>query len=271
MATEGSSSVHRAAAILQVLGSAEVAERGSLGVVEIARRVGREKTQVSRALRVLEDTGLVERDPDTLGYRLGWRMFTMAVNVGQQRLLAEAPAVLRRLVTAVHERVHLSVLDDDSVLTVLSESPMRAVQTAGWVGRATPLHTTSAGRALLFDHADDDVRRLFADIPFAPAGPRAPKDVDDLLTRLQEARHLGYALADEEFEEGLVGAAAPIRDFRGRVCAALNVSAPKFRLERQLDTVGRVVHAAAARVSRAMAGLSPEPPSPLPARTDRRR
>ncbi len=257
MATEGSTGVHRAVAILTVLGSEDVAEQGSLGVVEIARRVGKEKTQISRALRMLEATGLVERDPDTLGYRLGWRLFTMAVNVGRQRLQVEAPPVLRRLVTATKERAHLTVLDGDGALTVLSESPMRAVQTAGWVGRVTPLESTSSGRALLFDHADDEIRNLLGDVPFTGTGPRAPSGVDDLLARVGEARELGYALVDEEFEEGLVAAAAPVRDFRGRVCAALNVSAPKFRLRRELDATGRMVRAAAHQVSRAMAGLDP--------------
>lgn len=257
MSIEGSSSVHRALGILLTLGSEEAAERGSLGVVEIARRVGREKTQISRALRVLESSGLVERDQDTMGYRLGWRLFTMAVNVGQQRLLAEAPAVLRRLVSATQERAHLTVLDCDGALTVLSESPMRAVQTAGWVGRVTPLHTTSSGRALLFDHSDEEIRELLAGESFDSVGPRAPHDVEDFLVRLRQARTRGYALVDEEFEEGLVAAAAPVRDFRGRVCAALNVSAPKFRLGRDLDKTGRMVCAAAREISRVMAGSEP--------------
>lgn len=270
MSTEGFSSVHRAVAILLALGSEEAAERGSLGVVEIARRVGKEKTQVSRALRVLEETGLVERDHDTLGYRLGWQLFTMAVNVGQQRLLAEAPAVLRKVVAATRERAHLTVLDGDGALTVLSESPMRAVQTAGWVGRVVPLHTTSSGRALLFDHGDEEIGQVLADAAFDGAGPNALSDVEQLIKRVHQARERGYALVEEEFEEGLVAAAAPIRDFRGRVCAALNISAPKFRLGRDLDKAGRLVAAAAGQISRAMAGLDPvaDAAAQNPARTD---
>ncbi|GAB2736779.1 IclR family transcriptional regulator [Salinifilum aidingensis] len=262
MAAEATSSVHRAVAILSVLGSAEATERGGFGVVEIARRVGREKTQISRALRELEDSGMVERDPETMGYRLGWRLFSMAVNVGRQRLLAEAPRVLRRLVAASKERAHLTVLDGDGALTLLSESPVRAVQTAGWVGRVTPLHITSSGRALLFDHGDDEVELLLAEASFDGAGPGAPRDVAELLERLNRARARGYALVDEEFEEGLVAAAAPIRDFRGRVIAALNISAPKFRLRRELDKAGRIVCAAAGQVSKAMAGEEPLPSVP---------
>lgn len=254
MPNEASSSLHRTLGILTALGSDGAAERGGLGVVEIARCVGREKTQVSRALKALDEAGLVERDPDTLVYRLGWRIFTMAANAGQPRLLAVAPPVLRRMVAVLKERVHLTVLTPDGALTVLSESPMRAVQATGWVGRVTPLHTTSSGRALLIDHTDDEVRELFAGMPFTVTEPAAPRDVEELLDRLRKTREAGHALAVEEFEAGLVGAAAPVRDFRGRVTAALNVSAPKFRMGRELSAAARVVTSAAQQVSRAMAG-----------------
>ncbi|WP_181788803.1 IclR family transcriptional regulator [Streptomyces phytophilus] len=254
MESERSSGVHRTLAILSALGSKEATERGGLGVVEIAKRVGREKSQVSRALKALDRAGFVERDRDNLGYRLGWQVFALAAGAGRPRLLTEARPVLRRLVSVLKERVHLTVRTADGALTVLSESPMRAVQTAGWVGRVTPLTTTSSGRALLFDHTDDDVRELFAGVPFADGGPRAPRDVGDLLDRLRRAREAGYALAVDEFEAGLVAAAAPVRDFQGRVMAAVNVSAPKYRMAAELDAAARVVATAAQQISRAMAG-----------------
>ncbi|WP_049570988.1 IclR family transcriptional regulator [Streptomyces sp. SBT349] len=254
MAVESSSGLHRTLAILRILGSDEAAARGGLGVVEIARRVGREKTQVSRALKALDQVGLVARDPDTLGYRLGWQVFVIAANAGHPRLLAEAPPVLRRLVNVLKERAHLTVLTSDGVLTVLSESPQRAIQATGWVGRMPPLHSTSSGRALLFDHSDDEVRALLADATFPATGPRTCRDVEDFLARLHRAREQGYALVQEELEAGLVAAAAPVRDFRGRVMAALNVSAPTYRLEQELDRAGRVVCSAARQLSLAMAG-----------------
>lgn len=257
MAPQGSTSLHRTLAILTALGSEEAAERGGFGVVEIARRVDREKTQVSRAMKALDEAGLVERDHDTLLYRLGWRVFTMATNAGRPRLLAEAPPVLRRLVGAVKERVHLTVRTDDGALTVLSESPMRAVQVMGWVGRVTPIHTTSSGRALLFDHSDEEVGELLAETDFTGGGPQAPTNVADFLGRLHRARECGYALVEEEFESGLVAVAAPVRDFRGRVVAALNVSAPKYRMGRGLPRAARLTCAASHQISRAMAGRRP--------------
>jgi DNA-binding IclR family transcriptional regulator len=56
----------------------------------------------------------------------------------------------------------------------------------------------------------------------------------------------------DEFEHGVVGCSAAVRDLRGRVVAALNVSAPSSRLDRRLDEAGRLTLAAAADVSRAL-------------------
>lgn len=263
MADEGASTLRRAIAILTALGSDPVTSRGSAGVLDISRLVGREKSQVSRTLKTLADTGLVDRDPDTLGYRLGWRLFTLAASAGDQQLIAVAPAVLRRLVAVVGERAHLSVREGDEVLTLMSDSPPHAIQAIGWVGRATPLHTTSSGRALLFDHHDDEVRGLLEGAVFSSDAPNAPRDVEAVLERLRQARQCGYAAVDEEFEAGLVAVAAPVRDIRGRVVAALNVSAPKFRLGSNLDPAGVQVKAAAAQLSRALtrprAGEQPHP------------
>jgi DNA-binding IclR family transcriptional regulator len=58
----------------------------------------------------------------------------------------------------------------------------------------------------------------------------------------------------EEFEAELVGVAAPVRDFRGYVVGAVNISAPKFRLGRSLAAAGREVRASAERLSRALTG-----------------
>lgn len=246
MADEAASGVQRAIAILTSLGSQAGTHADGLGVVEIARLVDREKSQVSRTLKTLAAAGLVDRDPDTLGYRLGWRLFTLAAGAANQQLLAAAPQVLRRLVSVVGERVHLSVLEGGEVLTVLSESPSRAViQAAGWVGRASPLHSTSSGRALLFDHSDEEVHALLDQVDFRSEAGNAPRSVADVLVRLRSARERGYAVVDEEFEVGLVAVAAPVRDFRGRVVAAVNVSAPKFRLGHNLDAAGVQVKAAA--------------------------
>src|SRR5919204_311967 len=138
-------------------------------------------------------------------------------------------------------------------------SPTRkAVQAAGWVGRTTPVHCTASGRALLFDHTEEQVRALFAAADLKMGGGRAPRNAADLWARVGAARARSYALTDEEFEAQLVAAAPPVRDFRGHVIAAVNVSGPKFRLGEVLEPTGTRVKAAADVLSHAI-GYGPSP------------
>jgi DNA-binding IclR family transcriptional regulator len=250
--------LRRELAILTVLGGEEAVEGGGLGVVRIADLIGREKSQVSRTLKILAESGFVDRDTATLQYRLGWRFFALAARAGEQRLLSVAPALLKRLVEDVGETVHLSVLQGVEVLTVLSESPPHAVKADGWAGRTVPIYCTSSGRALLFDHDHEALSSLLSGVEFRELRPGTVRNIEELEGSIALAREQGYALVDEEFEFGLVGAAAPVRDFNGRLVAALNVSAPKFRLGGRLEGAGREVKKAADELS-ALLGWSSGP------------
>ncbi|MBA2614964.1 MAG: IclR family transcriptional regulator [Actinobacteria bacterium] len=249
MNAEAATSLRRGVAILLAFESGEASSSGGLGVTEIAGLIGREKSQVSRTLKTLAESGFVERDPDTLRYRLGWRLFALAAQAGERQLLDQAGATLRAIVGELDERAHLSVLQGSQVLTVLSESPTHAVQTSGWVGRAVPAYCTSSGRALLFDHDQGALAAVFEGVELGRHGPNAPRNVDELHERVVAARSRGYAAVDDEFELGLVAVAAPVYDFRGRIIAALNVSAPKFRFARRLRSAGVTVKDAADELS----------------------
>jgi len=256
-------SLRRGILVLQALNSDEAAAGGGLGVLRVAELVGDDKSQISRTLKALHRFGLVDRDPGTRAYRLGWGVFALAARAGDTRLLSAGERALRELVDTLGERVHLTVLQGPDVLTVLSESPPVALQAAGWVGRAVPAYCSSSGQALLVDHSLDEVAELLAGVELVPLGANAPRTVEELYARIEQTRARGYALVDEEFEPGLVAAAAPVRDFRGRVVAALNVSGPKFRLGAGLDDAGRTVAAAAARMSAAL-GWSAEAAATAP-------
>src|SRR3712207_9368704 len=88
---ETASSLAKGLALLTALGSDEALAGGGLSVVRIAALTGRDKSQVSRVLRVLADCRFVERDPDTLKYTLSWELFALAARAGDQRLLSAAP------------------------------------------------------------------------------------------------------------------------------------------------------------------------------------
>ncbi|MGH3666224.1 MAG: IclR family transcriptional regulator [Egibacteraceae bacterium] len=250
--------LRRALDLLEALSREEVVAAGGSGVARLAELTATEKSQVSRTLKTLAEFGLVEHRPDTRGYRLGWHLYVLAARSGDRRLLDASLPVLRHLVRAIGERSHLSVLRGAQVLTVLSESPPHSVQTAGWVGRTVPAYCTSSGRALLCDRDRQALGELFGDEAFDRHGPNAPVDVDDLAIRVERAAAEGVAVVDEEFEAGLVGIAAPVRDAQGRVVAALSVSAPKFRLDQQLGRAVDAVRGGAVAVSAVLGWRHPD-------------
>jgi DNA-binding IclR family transcriptional regulator len=141
---------------------------------------------------------------------------------------------------------------------VLSKSPPHAVKADGWAGRTVPIYCTSSGRALLFDHDRESLFALLSDVEFRELRPGTVRNIEELQESIAHARERGYALGIEEFEFGLVGAAAPVRDFKGELVAALNVSAPKFRLGGRLEGAGQEVKKAADELS-ALLGWSSDP------------
>jgi IclR family transcriptional regulator, KDG regulon repressor len=252
MEREPAVAIRRAMALMLTLGGDEALEAGGLGVKRLAELTGNEISRVSRTLEVLSQAGLVDRDPTSRAYRLGWRFFALAARAGQPQLRSAAAGFVRLLTDEFGESAYLSVLDGHDVLTIMEESPPHTLHAAGWLGRSHPYsYCTSAGRALLFAHSDEELTALLGNLEFSPPGPNGPTTFADFAERLARERRQGWVYVDEEFEPGLVGIAAPVLDFDGRVIAALNLSAPKFRAGKALKAAGpRLVEVATELSSR---------------------
>lgn len=256
---ERETSIRRGIEVLLSLGSDEALAGGGLGVTRIAQLLGREKSQVSRALKALHEYGLVERGADN-EYRFGWRLYALAQLAGEPRLLDLAAPLMRRIAQSLGERVHLSVLQGLQTLTILSQSPARTVQTIGWAGRVTPAYCTSAGRALLLDWDDEEIAAAFAGVELAALGPRTVRTPADLAAAVAAARETGLVVVDEEFEPDLIGVAVAVRDPGGRIVASLNVSAPRHRFVDRVPEAARELTAVAAELTRALG--DPDAPAP---------
>lgn len=259
MAEQSETTLRRGMSILFAFGTDEALAGGGLGVVRIAELVGREKSQVSRTLKTLEECQLLSRDPGTLQYRLSWQLFTLAARAGVHQLVELCPAVLEKVVSQFEETAYVSVLEGSTVLTVAAQDGSRIVKASSTVGRATPAYCTSAGQALLMDRSADQIRSLFSGVDFVRHAPCTPADVEELIERISTARvDGGVAVSDEEYEAALIGIAAPVRDAAGRIVAALNISGPKFRLGAHLDVARHGVLAHAQELS---AQLGAPPPA----------
>ncbi len=250
--------------VLEVLGTPEALRNHGLGVNRVAELTARDKGQISRTLATLADAGFVDRDRATGKYRLGFQLYSLASRTAEARFVEEAGRFLRKVVNLTHETTHLCVLRGGNVLTLKSELSTHAFRGVGWEGVSVAALSTSSGRALLSDWNDAEIDEWYAEhaqdtliirptigaslqdegaLPQVDQSRRLGKikNVEDLKKELALIRKVGYAKVDEEFEWGLVGASAPIRDQSNRIIGVMNVSAPKTRIGSHLDQDGEII------------------------------
>lgn len=242
----GLQSVSRAVRALEL-----IAEQGELGVTELGRRLDVHKATASRLVATLAERGLVERDPSSEKYRLGFGLIRLAgAAMAGLDLVRTAHPIVEDLADRTRETVNLGVLSGGAVVYVDQVSGTRSIVSVSWVGRRTPLHCTSNGKVLLAAMSDAERERVLS-APLERATRRTIVDVGALVGELREIRLRGYAQTIEEFEEGLNAVAAPVRQADGQVIAALSVSGPAFRMRPvDLPRIARLTVEAANAVSR---------------------
>ena len=239
-------SVNRALRALEL-----IAEAGQLGVTELGRRLGVHKATASRLVATLAERGMVERDPITEKYRLGFGLIRLAgAAMASLDIVRTAHPVLEELADRTHETVNLGVLSNEDVVYIDQVTGTRSIVAVSWVGRRTPLHCTSNGKVLLAHMpAGDRAARLDGEL--ASMTPRTITDPGALDRQLDEIVRRGYAQTVEELEEGLNAVAAPVRQADGSVTAALSVSGPAFRMRpMDLPRMARLVMDGADAISR---------------------
>ena len=242
----GVRSVSRAVRALEL-----IAEQGELGVTDLGRGLGVHKATASRLAATLADGGLIERDPVSDRYRLGFGLIRLVgAALAGVDLVRTAHPVLEELAERTRETVNIGVLSGDAVLYLDQVSSSHLIASTNWVGRRTPLHCSSSGKVFLA-HLPKPVLEQALARPLEAPTPRTMTDPARLRRQLDEVRVRGYAAIQEELEQGLNAVAAPVRQLDGDVAAAVSVSGPSFRVRPvDLPRLGRLTIDAAGAVSR---------------------
>jgi IclR family pca regulon transcriptional regulator len=156
------------------------------------------------------------------------------------------------------------VLDGDDIVYVARVPTSRIMRVAINVGTRFPAHATSMGRVQLAALSDAELDAYLARADLRALTSRTLTEPDALRAELARIRAQGWALVDQELEDGLRSVAAPIRDRTGRVVAAVNVSAHASRASR--DTVRKaLLPPLLATAERIEADLRAAGPTPLAA------
>ena len=246
------------------------AEHPELTLSEVARSTGLTRAAARRFLLTLVELGYVRTDG---------RLFTLRpkiLELGYAYLSSlSLPEIalphLEQLVERVHESTSVSVLDGDEVVYVARVPTKRIMTVSISVGTRFPAYATSMGRVLLAWRSAEWLDGYLASARLKALTAHTLADSESLRAELAAVRERGWAMADQELEEGLRSVAAPIRGQSGQVVAAINVATNVSRtsadelVERivpQLLATARLIEHDFARST--VASVASRPPAPKP-------
>jgi len=180
---------------------------------------------------MLVEQRLLQYEIDGKRLTNGSRLFEFATQIlASSHYDLERRIILERLVEEIGETCNISIPDGTRMIyaeRVESHWPLR-VQLP--VGSHVPIHCTASGKLYLSHLSDKTLDRFLKGLCFTQHTPHSIASVEALHEELAKIRAQGYATDDEEFIDGLVAVAVPIRDPNGRFCAGLAVHGAKYRI-----------------------------------------
>jgi len=208
------------------------AERPALTVSETAAAAGLTRAGARRILLTLAQLGYVTAEGRK--FRLTARILDLGfAYLSSMPFWDLAEPIMEELVDEVHESCSASVLEGTDIVYVL-RVPTRKIMTISLgPGSRLPAWCTSMGRVLLSGLEDAEVDAILRRSKIESRTPRTVTDRGELRRIVAEVRLRGWALVNQELEEGLVSISAPIRERSGRILAAMNVSGQANRTSPQ--------------------------------------
>jgi IclR family pca regulon transcriptional regulator len=199
------------------------ADNPALSLSEVARATGLARAAARRFLLTLVELGYMRADGRL--FRLSPRVLELGRPYLASLTLPEiALPHLRDLVADVRESATAAVLDGDDIVYVAHAPAKRIMSISITIGARDPGFATSLGRVLLAAQSDDWLDEYLARVELAPITARTLSDPARLRAELIRIRRQGFALVDQELEEGLRALAVPIRDHAGDVISAINLA-----------------------------------------------
>jgi len=234
-------SIERAASILTALSGG-----GRMGVTEIARKVGLEKSTTHRMLTSMSRVRLVRKEPNGPKYMLGFGLLELTAScMGELEIRQIALPQLRELRQETAETVSLNVRDGDVRVMTDRLDTSHEIRFVAELGRPLPLHLGAGGKAILAFIPEAEARDLLRSCTLAP------RKLRDLIRELEEIRRVGWVCTIAERIAGAGSIAAPVLAHNGAVVGSICILSPESRLQSgAISNFGRAVQKTALAISK---------------------
>lgn len=227
-------SIERVATIFDVLAQSSQ----GISLRELSTRVKLPKGTTHRLLSSLAYYGYIRQTPETKSYHLGFKLIELGNSLlSQLDIRSQAKPFLNDLSKRIKETVHLVILDKYEALyidKVESNVKQGGLQMVSRVGFRVPVHCSSVGKVLLAHLSENVLDGIIKEKGLSKRTKNTITNPESLKAHLKMVRTQGYAIDDEENEEGIRCVGAPIFNQEGQMIAAISISGPTVRITRKL-------------------------------------
>jgi IclR family transcriptional regulator, acetate operon repressor len=222
-----SSATLRAFAIIEKVATAEV----PVSLTDIVRLVDLPKPTVYRILTMLEESGVLIREPDGKHYVPGDRLMQLCGSVLMRSPQRSARhAIIEELVEQIGETCNLTIPNGNYVMYLDRVETHWPLKVNLHAGSKVPLYASASGKLFLAFMQKRSRDRFLQNTPLIKHTKNTLSDYKSLEVEFKKIRELGYAVDDEEYLSGINCIAVPVTDDEGRVLAGVAAHAPVARM-----------------------------------------
>lgn len=196
-----------------------------------------------RILKELEEGNYVEKEPDSVSYKLTGKLYYLGSLVGNNlSFKTVASKYLEKIADLTGETTLLAVMDDNFNTVVIDQATSKQmVKFVSTVGGIYPTNTSVLGKAMLSTLSPDQLAQFFSEYHMVKSTENTIIDICKMKMELENIKKIGYAVDDEESCIGIRCVGVPLADSHGKLLGAICISGPAYRLDDEKIKTGSKV------------------------------
>jgi len=206
-------------------------------VTELSENLNLYPSTVHRILDTLNYLNYVNKLSDSENYQLGLKALELGMaKLSQIDIIKEAKLILTELSKKYNENVYLGVLFEGMVFYQAKIEAFRTVKLDTHLGTRAYFNCTALGKVLIAFLPKDEREKIYKNVGFYRSTKNTIINKTKFEKEISEVRKQGFAIDNKEYEDDIQCIAAPIRDYLGKVIAALSISGPSYRFNVEKQT-----------------------------------
>ena len=230
--------------------------REGIRLAEIYPKLPFPKSTVHRILNILVKYSLVSKDKETSKYRLGLQVLKYANSFNDSFDFREiAGPILKEVCLETGLTTYLTSWYNGHCICIDSVRPLRVMNTHFSVetNKEMPFHCTSSSKVILAYQSPEEIKRIIYEQPLKRYTAKTIIDPKKLEKHLNEIKEKGFAVCDEELENGVKAIAVPIKDIYGKVIASITIVGLSDRLSgNNIEELLKILVSSAQKLSKTL-------------------